>query len=795
MSKLAVTRGALLSTIFTGMLLPTASFAQTAKQEPEAEAQGLEEIIVTARKRSESMQSVPVAVTAFTQEALERSAARDLQDIQGLAPNLTIGRGGGLPNNGAFYIRGVGTQEVERTVDPAVGVVLDGIFLANSSGSLLNTFDFEAIEVLRGPQGTLFGKNTTGGVINVRRTKPTGTNELRFQASLGSLNRAEFKAVANTSVVDQVLAAKVAVAYVMGDSHMRNTLYGDKRSGGPRYLDIVGSLLFTPNEAVSAQLTYQHVWDRTIGPLEKNVSGLGNSVNPPEFLCAVFRRCGSSPGNNPLNRFESNYEPEFKTDLDAITFEANVDIGPGTVTSVTGYRTTSQDSISDIDGSPDDLFTVFRNQEFYQFSSELRFASDFSDTIDFVAGGQWFQDRNKNLQTGRFYLPILTGGALPVGTEQRQNPVQRRKSAAAFGELHWKIFPELAFTAGGRYTWEQKNFQVNAALFNPALGGFFNPTATGLNFYPSLTAAPLIADTASWSEFTPKIGIDWKPLKEILLYYVYSRGFRSGGYNGRNTTASSIGPFDPEFVNQHEVGLKSDLFDRTLRINLAGFYTNYDDKQEEVIQPAPGGFGTNTTTINAAAARLWGLEAEVTWVPRQIEGLRLSGNVGYLNSKYKSFCADIDGPTITNTTTRPQCGPAVPVIDTLTGTVNQLVPTDNSGLNLRRTPTLQWGISASYDTTVGNGKLGLTSAFRWTKSHDVEILNDPRGKVPTEGLLDASINYTLNLASGSEMTFSLFGRNLTDKTHLQDVAVVPQILAFGFPTIGRTWGVSFGGKF
>jgi iron complex outermembrane recepter protein len=788
-------RLALFSSICAVATVSTPALSQTETQSADLESQGLEEIIVTARKRSESMQDVPIAVTAFTQEALERSAARDLQDIQGLAPNLTIGRGGGLPNNGAFYIRGVGTQEVERTVDPAVGVVLDGIFLANSSGSLLNTFDFEAVEVLRGPQGTLFGKNTTGGVINVRRTKPTGSNELRFQASLGSLNRAEFKAVANASVVDQVLAAKVAMAYVMGDSHMRNTLFGDQRSGGPRYLDVVGSVLFTPNEKISAQLTYEHVWDRTVGPLEKNVSGLGNSVNPPEFLCAVFGRCGSSLGNNPLNRFESNYEPEFKTDLDAVTFEANVDIGPGTITSVTGYRATRQDSISDIDGSPSDLFTVFRNQDFYQFSTELRFASDFSDSVDFVAGGQWFQDRNKNLQIGRFYLPILTSGALPAGTEQYQNPVQRRKSAAAFGELHWKVFPELTLTAGGRYTWERKSFQVNAALFNPAFGGFFNPTATGLNFFPSLEAAPLVADAVSFSEFTPKLGIDWKPSKAILLYYVFSRGFRSGGYNGRNTTASSIGPYNPEFVNQHEVGFKGDLFDRSLRFNLAGFYTNYDDKQEEVIQPAPGGFGTNTTTINAAAARLWGLEAELTWVPRRIEGLRVAGNIGYLNSKYKKFCADIDGPTITNTATRPQCAAAIPVIDTLTGAVNQLIPTDNSSLNLRRTPELQWGVTASYDTDVGNGKLGLTSSYRWTKSHDVEILNDPRGRVPSEGLVDASITYTLNLSSGSEMIFSLFGRNLTDKTHLQDVAVVPQILAFGFPTIGRTWGVSFGGKF
>ncbi|WP_421849311.1 TonB-dependent receptor domain-containing protein [Novosphingobium sp.] len=747
-------------------LLPGAAFAQT--REPAVStaadsADGIPEIVVTARKRAESQQTVPVAVTAVSPAMLEARAATNIVDLRGQVPNLLIEQGYGNTGNAIIFIRGIGVQENERFIDPAVGVVVDGVFLGSSRGALVNTFDFESVEVLRGPQGTLFGKNTTGGVINIRHTTPQGEFGGKFEVTLGNYNRQDYKGVLNVPLMGDRLAFRISAAKIGDDYYVRSLQAG--RVKGVDILDVTASLKAKFGDNVDALLSYQHQYDKSLTPATINLSGTGNAVNPGgEIVCTILKFCGPFDGGDTFGG-----TPYYNHDeQNNVTLEVNWSTPIGQLTSVSSYRKATNRQPSDSDSVPANVFGVRRDYDFNQKSSELRLNSQIGSHVNLTVGGFYFADDIALRQDIVDLIPFFGG---PAGAQVQIRTAQQRSAWALFAETDIKLPYNLNLTAGGRYSSEHKNFQ-----------------GAGFTYIPGLGALPIASasDSRTWTDFSPKAGLNWQATPRIMVYYSFSKGFRSGGFNGRTFTPAAIGPYNPESVHQHEIGFKSDLFGRHLRLNIAAFITGYSNKQEQVIQADPVQ-GTSTVTANAATAHMRGIEGEFTW-RAPLRGLTLSGNLSYLDAHYADFCADLDGPLITNPAERACAAPTL-----VSGGILQ--PTNNSALKLVRAPSWSFGINGDYTASVGPGELHAFASYSRSASFYQDLRNDPRGLFPALGKLDASLGYNWELSGKRRLGITAFVRNLTNDRAISGFAVAPPYVAFGIRTEPRTFGVTLSGGF
>ena len=325
-------------------------------------------------------------------------------------------------------------------------------------------------------------------------------------------------------------------------------------------------------------------------------------------------------------------------------------------------------------------------------------------------------------------------------------------------------------TLGGRYTEEEKDYSGHPLWRQRrriARLHSWQREPDDFYVYRQPIWVPIDAATGDedWDEFTPKVGLDYRINDDVLTYITYSEGFRSGGFNGRNQNLANIGPFDPEFVDNWEIGMKSDFLDQTLRLNLAAFYNEYDDKQEEIIEPDGFG-GSNTVVRNASTAELKGFEAELTWVAS--ESFRIDANVGYLDAEYDEFMADLTGDGIV---------------------------TDNSDLELRRVPEWTGGIAGTYTQPIGPGLLSIYGSYRYTDEYWVEVRNDPRGLLDDRGVVDAIISYEWDWSEGRTVKISAWGRDMTDEVDYNSAVTIPGTIAFSGVAGGEQYGVSISGNF
>ncbi|WP_417318907.1 TonB-dependent receptor [Emcibacter sp.] len=702
----------------------------------------LEEITVTARKRSENLQSVPVSVSAMTADAIDRSMADNLQHLEGMAPNVVIDSYNAFPNAVSISIRGISHTEIEKSFDPAIGVVVDGVFMGTNAQAMVDNFDLERVEILRGPQGTLFGKNTIGGTINVVRKKPE--YELSGKASYGysSFDRHDLKAAVNLPVADDKLALRLAGSYSKSDGHLTNTATGEKLSGVDT-LSVRAAALYNVSDEVEVYLNLDHTRDRS------DLAGLRNATQPTQ-LVSVPGLLGLSPAypgypadTGPLYEVRSDL-PEDGTSYDttSASLEVNVDKGDYIITSISAYRWVDEDVYNDFDAEDSAIFNSRRQQEHDQFTQEVRLTSNWSDTYEFVAGLYYFWSDYSLHQEIDLFTDWITCGSLPgayaaFGCRQSGDAGQTTNSVAGFFQGNANLTDKLRVTVGGRYTYEKKEFESTPIVYP----------------YGALGSA---SDDESWSKFTPRIGLDYRVNDEFFLYGSFSRGFKSGGYNGRAGTVTSLGPYDPEQVDSYEVGVKSTLLDRSLRLNIAAFYNDYKNMQVELLRTISGGTGQETIVANAAAAETYGVEAEFTYRP--IASLTFSGNIGILEASYKNFVADIG----------------------LGGVM------DNSDLLLRKAPSLQYSLAASYEHTFGDFATGLFDIrYRWADQLETTTQNYEFGHRRSVGTLDASI--ALEDQNGV-WTVSLFGRNLTNEEYIQDGLAAGALLSITSVSIPRTWG-------
>ena len=586
--------------LFTGAVLAfsnaSAALAQDADQGESTD--GLDTIVVTATKRGEAsdVQDVPFAVTAFGAKQLEEQHFNTLQSLSYNMPNVQMEQIGTTPGYANFSIRGLGINSSIPSIDPTVGVFVDGVYLGISAGVVFGNFDIEGLEVLRGPQGILFGRNVTGGAVVVRTTTPKDSFSADIRASVSSGPEYKISGTITGPIVQDIISAKLAVLYDKDTGYYHNDFNGNDDLGRNRQLIIRPALRFTPVDGFESIFRYEY----------GKYDGDGTvATNHGLFPRDSFRVNIDNEG------FTHNY-------WHMAANETNIDVGLGNgkITNIMAYREYHSRVFNDIDASPAFRFHSGNNTHQWQMSDELRYAGTFGK-IDLTTGLYYFTQRISYIE-GR----QLAGGA----TRLSGGGIQNQDTYGAFAAVDWHFTDTLTFNLGARYSSETKSVRVA------------NLTATGCN-YDTQTCNYTFFDKKTWKGFTPRVGLQWQPDPETQVYAFWAKGFRSGGYNFRNVfPAVAPGPFDDEIQNSYEIGLKKDLFG-FVRLNLAGFWNTIDGVQREIQTPILG-VGTAQIITNSADARVRGVEGELTLRPGG--GFTLTGQFGYTEGKYTDVYYDLN---------------------------------------------------------------------------------------------------------------------------------------------------------
>lgn len=697
------------------------------------------DIIVTAQKRAENLQDVPLSVSAITGETLERMHQQDLTQITATVPNVQVQVNGGLSLAASYVIRGIGiAANPSPYVGTEVGTVIDGVVASSNTLGLIDQFDVERIEVLRGPQGTLFGANTTGGVINFITRQPTGEFGSYGQLTIGNYNRIDAQAAVNVPLTE-TLAAKIAVSHRSRDGFYTN-LYTGEKIGGLNSTIVRGYLRWAPVDGIDA------TWITEIRRLRNGTDVLLNISYPGE----VFYR-----PNTPRDfKLYSDVPDQHDTDTISNTLTVNAETSIGDLTSVTNYSHYNSYGFQDIDGIDLYGYAQLGRDKGWQFSQELR------DVIRPAAGLEWLIGLYAQLwgynSAGQGYTAFVDPRGFSVNLAR-----QRTTNLAAFTQVYWDITDRLRLQGGLRVSYERVRLSADASTWvrpagtDPALG-FGNFVGAIKDPYPANN--PPTTGQESWTNLGGKIGLDYRATDDVLLYGFYARGFKSGGFNGRVTSAADIGPYNPEFVNSYEVGLKSDLFDKHLRFNLSFFLNKWSDMQVNQVLYRGTPPQASSTILNAAAATTKGFEIEAEVVPSRF--FRVSGTLGYLDAAYDNFV----------TRTSP------------TTTI------DYSGRPLVYSPKWNGSITATGTFDVGGGKSDASVQYVYNGPRWGNYTQAPSERLDAYSLVNANLNWS---PADAKWSIGVWARNLFDKRYLSLALDAPPLFSEGLFGNPREFGIDF----
>ncbi|MFN7782466.1 MAG: TonB-dependent receptor [Lysobacterales bacterium] len=590
-----------------GALL-AAPYAVHAQQAPaqgeEAKANTLDAITVSARKREESLQEVPVAVTAFTADGLDKLNVEDISDLDSFVPNLTVYAARGSSSTLTAYIRAVGQSDPLWGVDPGVGLYLDDVYIARPQGALLDVFDVERIEVLRGPQGSLYGKNTIGGAIKYVSSALEEDFYGRGSVTVGSYNQLDTKASVNLPLGGG-WASRLAVASLSRDGYGENVRTGQEVSD-KEILAARATLGYLGSPDFSARFTVDWMDDQS-GVRGAQMLGINRFAPTALPLADRYDVRNGMPNVND-------------TSMKGASATLSWNLGDAWVLkSVTAYRESDTETNIDFDTLPNTIADVKAFYSDDQTSQEFQLNYDAAGAVRGVAGLYWFTGSAGGQVLNNFF-------GLSFGDTQG---VVDTDSVAVYGEFTWDFAERWALTVGGRYTDEKKT----ADVYNI---GYTDATFTR----PNGVVAADFEDSVSFQNFSPKLSLDFKLSDEVLLYALASRGFKSGGFNIRAQATAvprSRLPFDDETVTTFEVGAKNAFLDNRLFVNLAYFNSDYRDIQLSVFTAVPGSnppifFGD---FANAGEGTVKGVELEYQALLTQ--NFSLQGNFAWLDAKYDEF--------------------------------------------------------------------------------------------------------------------------------------------------------------
>ncbi len=748
----------------------------------------IEEVVVTSRRRNESLQDVPSSVTAFGAEAIEQLKPTTLRDFDGLAPNVYIGMNTAGPGASALYIRGIGYADIEKTQTPQVGVIVDGVQIGSSTGQLIDVFDVESIEVNRGPQGLYFGKNTNGGNIVVNRVRPQ-LDEFGYKVAgqVGNYDERILKGRLNIPLGES-FALKVGAIERERDGFYDNETIGGT-AGDVDFSSQTVALRFKPNEQFDAILTYDRIDDSGQIPPQD-----------PRFN-----------GDDPFENLADKREP-IEYEVDQIGLRIDWDVNERvSLHSITAIHDSRDLVNQDFDGGsingaaiPFAQLHTLRDQDFDVFTQELRVNFEINEMVEIMAGAYFYdselefrQDTNNVLQLPPVAIdPGLAGldcatiaAIIPpnvranpgIGDALCQFPNARStqlagedvESTSFFASVTIRPTDDLEITVGARAIDEEKD------VFNSYFDFSNNAFDTGpISQEHNFAGLPETAGTAysasdDWDDTITSASVRWSASDAVNLYANYSEGFRSGGFSIRSARNVSEAAFDPETAEQFEVGVKAELFDRRVRLSLAYFDLETDGGQFSSIITLPPGSIPGTTTIinNGAGSQIDGIELESQIVID--ENWSVIVNYGFIDVENKEFSIDcfvLDG-----------CATGVPGVTDPVGTPRMLGGNDDS-----RQPDWNANITLNYGGELGRGYLSGQVGYK--KVGDFLLVNTGGGADQRlfEGgyeQFDARVGYDLTLENGDMLSFSLFGKNIFDSEWKE------QALFLGGPNTGfQGWG-------
>ncbi|WP_129780436.1 TonB-dependent receptor [Peristeroidobacter soli] len=709
---------------------------------------GLEEIVVTARKREENLQTAPVSVTALTSAALERQGIDTIVDLGSHVPNLSMisGQGGGGTQT-QVSIRGVGQSDFILTSDQSVGVYVDGVYLPRSMGAALDLVDVARIEVLRGPQGTLFGRNTTAGAIQILSAPPEDALFGKAELTTGSFQRLDFKGSINVPLSEKV-ATRISVASLNQDGYGKRFFNGT--DGGDNEL-LAGRAAFRAEltDQLRADLILDYSRKRGFGGLERLVR-----IDPTDpnlaFYNSMLVAQGLAPADgryitSDVNDTWSGARNRDDNEMGGASLTLDWSGDAVNLKSITAWRTMEVESAYDFDGTPYPLSEQELNLDQEQFSQELQLSGTAVDgKLQWMTGAFYFSEDASDYQNVPFYQPVVaTGGGgfqrVPGGFSFASFISQETRSYAAYGQATWHFNDRWSTTAGLRYTDEEKT------LDSYLTGAFGRAPGT-------------VKD--SWSDLSPRLGFEYRISDRAMTYVCASRGFRSGGFNGRNTSPNPPQAFDPETIWAYEVGLKTESDDRTVRFNSALFYYDYSDFQGLTLDSFSG---ITITVGNIAKVEMYGAEFDLA--ARPTDNLQLSLAAGYT---HQDIAEVAPGAQIT---IRPD-----------TKLVN----------------APEWTATAAVDYTVPMGKAGdldLHLDYGWKSDVEFFLPNYPDEGQESYGLLNARIGYK---PEGSWWRVEVFGDNLANEEYRvfaengTSLGIPATTAIYGRP---REWGLRFRAEF
>jgi iron complex outermembrane receptor protein len=746
-----------------------------AQEQPPDNGDGLQEIIVTAERRPENLQSTPISITALTGAALQSRGVVDVSGVGDFTPNMTTtsgASGSGGNSNLQLYIRGVGQFDFLASTDPGVGVYVDGVYYSRAMGGIFDLLDVDQIEVLRGPQGTLFGKNALGGAVQVVTTKPTGELAGTFEATYGRFNRVDVRGSLDMPIDGDRAALRVSFSSKTADPYGRRVDFTTGRDlgndmGDQDDLTMRANLLLKPVDSLEVLVSY----DRT---REREQSAPVSLIGTDQTQAAVqlWNALVGTPAGTPWdNRYVTSGRTAF-TSYGTAPSPSNLDVSGGSMTvtwkgpavevkSITAYRSLNALFGVDQDGSPLNFASTLDADTQHQFSQELQLSgSVWQDKLKWLVGGFYFNERTTDYNQARLLTglyPALEALPGPLDGSSLANPaapggpgnplnlgldldlnffsVFRTSSSAVFSQETLQLTDRLSVTGGIRYTRERKTSTVTELRTQSQTYVIDPGTEVG----------------ASYSATTPKGSLDYRFTDDLYGYVSYSEGFKSGGFNGRPTVAQALTSFSPEHLKSYELGTKATLWERRIRLNADIYYADYTDIQLRTNEVENGLLVVSVG--NAGRARIQGFESELAFIP--VHGLELRDSVGFTDFKYTEL-GNVPGLTL-------QSQPI-------------------------KTPRWTNSLLAQYSIATGAGTLTLLGDWVFRTRSYADAVNTPILATPKYSLFNSRATFAF---PDDHWSLAAYVNNIADKRVVSDGFTVEGL---GFYDVSylppREWGIT-----
>jgi iron complex outermembrane receptor protein len=742
--------------LYLSLILLAVPFSPAATAES-----ALEEVVITARRYEESLQDAPVSVGVMDSDYLTAQHILQVKDVIDRSPGTGFTRFNKLQN--VYSMRGLNSQTEGAAGDPSVLTVVDDVVYVKDYMKSAEFFDVERIEVLRGPQGTSFGRNATGGLVHIISRRPT--HEFGGQVSAGAGNHGQWEVdgVINGGITGN-LAGRLAVHYTTHDGYTRDVLR-NRDLAGEENISVRGSLLYTPTDDLEVYLKLEYSKDDD----ESAVRQPRDCVNPQENFTNFIDPC--SPWKTAISSTTGAGE-SFYLKREVLNFTGQVKwnlTDSITLTSITGYLDGEGDYNMDSAGTPRDLnFSITRNDS-SQFSQEVRLDNHASGAQFRWLAGIYYLNDDHDRSDGREWfqedLSVFGPGPPFSPTEVVAVSTNETESVGVFGELAYDITDTVTATVGLRYSYDDKDFVIshNGSGFRGPVTNFLAEVPENGGPCPPGPQCALGFDNAaaseSWDHLSYMASLSWDVTDDVMLYGTISEAYKTGGFNGEpQTAADAVIPYDEETAMNYEIGMKSQWFDR-LRLNVSVFYVEYDDQQVNVFRQGTGGFTTQVID-NAAKSDVLGVEVDYAW--QVTDFFRLSGNFARLDAEFE------------DTVIQTGQGPAS--------------VTDISGNRPNNVPKWTATIAGEFFFPLpGGSRLSLRADWRGRGSMYNDIVNDPAFLRPGTDIVGARVAWT---SADDHWELAVWGRNLTNEADVLNIGPVPGFLndnpvGYGPP---RTYG-------